>query len=113
MNWKGVFGWDELKGDERKRALDMARQLTTLDENDAPDSDWSYGDVIDSMYDPPFAQSSPYTTCENADCDNNRLRVIAIQDEAVPMELIWPDKYVQTVWEMCSSCHCVKVTNQC
>ena len=59
MAWKGVFGWDELVGDERKRALDLARERTSLSKHDGPDDDWSYEDVIRSMYDPPFAQSRP------------------------------------------------------
>ena len=113
MAWKGVFGWDELVGDERKRALDLARERTSLSKHDGPDDDWSYEDVIRSMYDPPFAQSRPYNSCENPDCSDDQLRVIAIQDDVVSSELIWPDSYVQTIWEMCESCHCIVASNQC
>jgi hypothetical protein len=113
MDWKGVFGWDELTGNERERALDLARERTSLTADDGPDDDWTYEDVIRSMYDPPFAQSKPYNSCENPDCEDDRLQVIALQDNVVSSELIWPDKFVQTIWEMCSSCHCITVSNQC
>ncbi len=113
MNWKGVFGWDELSGNERERALDLARQRSSLTAEDGPDDSWTYFDVIRSMYNQPFAQSKPYNSCENPDCENARLRVIALQDKVVSSELIWPDEHVQTIWEMCSTCHCITVSNQC
>ena len=113
MDWKGVFGWDELTGEERKRALIMARERSWLTEEDCVDEDWTYEDKIGCMYHPPFAQASPNNSCSNPDCSNDRLQVIALQDEAVSAELIWPDEYVQTIWELCRSCHSITVTNQC
>lgn len=114
MNWKGVFGWDELVESERERAIELARQQTSLNvEENAPDSTWTYADVIDCCYDPPFAQSRPGNRCKNPDCDNDSLRVIALQNDVVADELIWPDEYVQTIWQMCTSCDCVTVSNQC
>ncbi|MEO1530452.1 MAG: hypothetical protein AAFX06_34115 [Planctomycetota bacterium] len=113
MQWKGVFGWDELSDDERGRALDLARRRTSLSREDGPDDDWTFEDVIRCMYDPPFAQSRPRNSCGNPDCADDRLQVIALQDDVVSSELIWPDKYVQTIWEMCDSCHCIVASNQC
>lgn len=113
MDWKGVFGWDKLSDYERERALNLARERTSLTREDAPDDDWTYEDVIRNMYDPPFAQSRPYHSCGNPDCSNDRLRVIALQNDVVSRELIWPDKYVQTTWEMCETCHAIVASNQC
>ena len=113
MNWKGVFGWDGLGGHERDRALELAKERSSLTIEDGLDDDWTYADVISSMYDPPFAQSKPAHSCENPDCTHDQLQVIALQDHVVPSELIWPDKNVQTIWEMCNSCLCITVSNQC
>ena len=113
MDWKGVFGCDQLNSKERERALDMARERSWLSVNDAPSDDWTYEQVIDSSFDPPFAQSRPYNLCKTPDCKKSELSVIALQDNAVPDELLWPDEYVKTIWQICSTCQCITVSNQC
>ncbi len=114
IEWKGIFGWDELDAEERKRAVEMCKERTNYSvEEYAPSDDWTYEDVIDVQYDPPFCQAKPGTTCHNPDCKKYVRRVIALQDNALPAELIWPDEYVQTIWQMCDSCHSISVTNQC
>ena len=113
LNWKGIFGWDELTENERERALDLVRERTSLTADDGPEADWTYADAIRSMYHPPFAQSKPYNSCGHPDCEDSQLRVIALQDNVEESEMIWPDPGVQTIWEMCSSCRCITVSNQC
>ncbi|QEG43425.1 hypothetical protein [Roseimaritima ulvae] len=113
MDWKGVYGWDELSEDQRKIALDLASERTFLTREDGPDDDWTYADVIRSMYHPPFSQSRPYHSCGNPDCNDDRLRVIALQHNVVSAELIWPGKHIQTIWEMCEGCQCIVASNQC
>lgn len=111
LRWKGIFGWKELSRKEKDRALELVQQMTDLSIEDMPDDDWTYEQVIHNMYESPFSQGRPLGSCMN--CEARDMSVIALQDEPVPRELIWPDKYVQTIWQECESCHCISVTNQC
>ena len=113
MDWKGIFGWEELGTKERNRALELAKELTHFSFEDYPKDDWTYETAVECMYEPPFVQGEPGNNCRNPNCKKSGCRVIALQHEPTTSELIWPDEYVQTIWQMCDSCHSICVTNQC
>lgn len=113
MLWKGVFGWDELTPSERSRALEIARNKSSLTAEDGIDDSWTYETVISCMYEPPFCRGAPVGPCQNPECQDGKLMVIALQDNAIADELIWSDEYVQTVWEMCTKCQCIVTSSQC
>lgn len=120
MRLKGVFGWDELSRSEKDRALEIARTLSELTEADGIDESWSYETVIECMYEPPYSQGDPLERCKNPACKNFNnddtekwMKALAIQDNASIEELIWPDKFVQTIWMRCLACNSITAVNRC
>jgi len=120
MQLKGVFGWDELSESEKKRALQLAKKLSSLTEDDGVDESWSYEDVINCMFEPPFSQGDPLECCQNPECKSSKVNsdkshwmvTLAIQDNPVREELIWPDQCVQTIWMMCPECNSITSLNR-
>jgi hypothetical protein len=115
LNYKGIFGWNDLSDSARERAVKIAAKKYGLSKDDAPDDDWDLESVIRCMCDPPFAQRrAPLAICLNPSCGTDAdMQVIAMQDKCVRKEQIWPSKFSQTIWQMCSECGSIHVANQC
>ncbi len=114
LNYKGVFGWNELSQTDREKAVELAAKTYGLSRDDAPDDDWDLESVVRCMCFPPFAQRGvPLGICLNPLCDSDAdMRVIAIQDKCLPEERIWPGEHSQTIWQSCPSCGSIHVSNR-
>jgi hypothetical protein len=114
MAWKAVFGWDSLDADRKQQALQIAKRTSDIDPSThAPEDTWTYEQTVDACYTSPFVQGPPSSHCQNKSCGSWDARVIALQDEPVDRELIWPDKFTQTFWTFCPHCHCIEAESYC
>ena len=114
MAFKGVFGWDSLDEAGIKDALAICGETSSIHPSThAPEDTWTYEQTIESTPRAPFVQGPPVARCQNSKCTKERLTTIALQTVPVKTEMVWPDKFVMTYWQICPKCKCIAAENTC
>ena len=114
LNYKGVFGWEELTDADRDSAVRIAVEKFRISPDEGPDGDWELEDIVDAMYDPPFRQlTRPILVCDTPGCKSDaEMEIIAIQQDCIDTEEIWGGMRGQTIWAICPDCKSISVAQQ-
>ena len=142
LMYQGVFGLDALSDSETLRAVEVAKSTWHPEKFERSDSpEWTDIELMHSRGCEPFCQTAPSDRCPSPQCtaevdyvidayeldlsDGNpplkvrerimripTLKVIAIHEGARDEEL-WGGVWVQLIFQLCSECGCVVVSNQC
>src|SRR5262249_38414695 len=114
--WAGIFGIGKLsKADQAAAKKRVAEEVYGLGFY-APETEKEFQECLSH----PFIQGKPDTTCLNPRCRNHKrkgqLSTIALMD-AEPVKGVhtfgrWGAS-VQLIFQMCSKCHTIRVSNQC
>ena len=114
LNYKGVFGWEELTDADRDSAVRIAVEEYRISPDEGPDENWDLDDIVSAMYDPPFRQlARPILVCDNPKCKSDTdMEIIAIQQDCIEAEEIWGNMRGQTIWAICPECKSFGVAQQ-
>lgn len=114
LNYKGVYGWEELTDSDRDSAVRIAVEKYRISPDEGPDGDWELEDIVRAMYNPPFRQLAlPILLCDNPKCKSDAdMEVIAIQQDCNDTEEIWGGMRGQTIWAICPECKSIGVAQQ-
>ena len=127
LQYQGVFGLEHLDVSEMEQVVRLAKSTWRDNPFEDPlDDDESDIDIVKRLGRSPFMQCAPTPRCENTDCSAEiesvfddmvfrkpTLQVIAVHEPSANDELLWGMGHVQLIFQLCSECHCITVTNQC